>query len=169
MEIDTMRRRWINAVALGISLLLLWWILAEGVSSSLWIGVPAILLAVTISSTFVSFQSFVWPEAIKFLFFFVVHSLRGGVDVARRVFQRDMSISPVLFEYTLQLPLGFPRVLMANSVGLLPGTLSVELEQNKLTVHVLDGRVDFLAELKAVEQHVARMFGQPIDHQKGIA
>ena len=164
-----MSRAWIKAAANTAFLLLLWWIITEGATSSWWIGVPAVLLSVTVSSMLIPFVSFVWPEVIKFLFFFFVHSLQGGVDVALRVFQRNMSIAPVLYEYPLQIPPGLPQVLMANCVGLLPGTLSVELEQNKLTVHVLDGRINYLAELKTVEQSVARMFGQPFNDSKEVA
>jgi len=159
METNAMVKAWVKITTHTVFFLLLWWIITGGATSSWWIGVPAVLLAVTASSKLTPFVSFVWPEAIKFLFFFFVHSLQGGIDVARRVFQRNMSIAPVIHEYPLQLPLGLPQVLMASCVGLLPGTLSVDLERNALTVHVLDGRTDFLAELTAVEQFITRMFG----------
>ncbi|MDC8446111.1 MAG: Na+/H+ antiporter subunit E, partial [Nitrosomonas sp.] len=54
-------------------------------------------------------------------------------------------------------------VFMANTVSLLPGTLSVELttEMNRgsLTVHVLDRNKSVTAELESVELRVARLFG----------
>jgi len=158
-----MSRFWINTVVHGVMLLFFWWIIADGDNSSWWFGVPAVLIALTVSSALIPPVTFVWFEAIKFSLFFLSHSFLGGVDVARRVFKPNMSIVPVLYEYPLRLAPGFPQVLMANSVGLLPGTLSAQLEDNKLTVHVLDGRLDFLSELKTVEQFISRMFGQPFD------
>jgi multicomponent Na+:H+ antiporter subunit E len=94
--------------------------------------------------------------------------LLGGIDVARRVLQRNISITPEFYEYTMRLPSGFPQVLMANIVGLLPGTLSVELENNVLTVHVLDKHTDFIAELETVESNITRMFGKPLDDSKEV-
>lgn len=163
-----MSRYWIKATGNAVFLLLLWWVITDGATASWWIGVPAVLLSVTVSSTLIPHVSFTWPEVIKFFLFFLVHSLQGGVDVALRVFQRNMSIAPVLYEYPLQLPLGLPQVLMANCVCLLPGTLSVELERNILTVHVLDGRIDFLVELNAVEQSITRMFAQPFNDSNEV-
>jgi len=91
--------------------------------------------------------------------FFLVRSLLGGVDVAWRAFHPGMPIAPDLVEYPLQLPPGLARVFMADTVSLLPGTLSTEILQNCLKVHVLDGRKDVIPELEAVEQGVARIFG----------
>lgn len=48
---------------------------------------------------------------------------------------------------------------MANTVSLLPGTLSVELEEEILRIHVLDetGAID--VELNVLENRLADIFG----------
>ena len=79
--------------------------------------------------------------------------------MAWRAFHPRMPIAPDLIEYPLRLPPGLAQVFMANTVSLLPGTLSAALERSVLKVHVLDGRKDFLTELESLEQSVARMFG----------
>gem|GEM_PF-3127830 len=96
---------------------------------------------------------------VRFVPFFLWRSLSGGVDVARRALHPQLPISPGLFHHRWRLPPGLPRVFMANTVSLLPGTLSLELDANCLQVHVLDEGKDFLSELKKVEQRVAAMFG----------
>ena len=166
MEILTVRNHWFSTLSWGGILLLIWWVLSDGVAASWWIGLPAVLLAITIGTAMVPPGSFIWSKLPRFLLFFFFHSLLGGVDVARRVLQRNMSIAPELYKYTMRLPVGLPQVMMANCVGLLPGTLSVELENNLLTVHVLDKHTDFMAELEAVESNIARMFGKPLDDSK---
>ena len=50
-------------------------------------------------------------------------------------------------------------MILVNTVSLLPGTLSAELDGQVLKVHVLDGLGDFMPELEALEQSVARMSG----------
>jgi len=142
----------------GLLFSLIWWILTDGAVVSWVIGVPAVLLAVAASVALVSPMPVVWSEILRFVPFFLWHSLLGGMDVARRAFQPAMPIDPDLVAYPLRLPPGLSQVFMANTVSLLPGTLSAELEQNVLKVHVLDRRKDFLAEFNAVEQRVARIF-----------
>lgn len=164
------RNRWLGPVSAGGIFLLLWWLLSDGTASSWWIGIPAVLLATLMSAALGSPVLLVWSDLPRFILFFFLHSFLGGMDVARRVLQRNISIAPELYEYTMRLPLGLPQVMMANSVGLLPGTLSVEVENNVLTVHVLDRHTDFLSELKVVESNIARIFGVslPLDDSKEV-
>jgi multicomponent Na+:H+ antiporter subunit E len=141
----------------GFMFAFIWWILSDGAIASWLIGIPAVLLAVAASVALVPPVPVVWSELLRFVSFFVLHSLLGGVDVARRAFHPDMPIDPDLIAYPLRLPQGLPQVIMANIISLLPGTLSATLDQNVLKVHVLDRQTGFLAELEALERHVARM------------
>ena len=50
-------------------------------------------------------------------------------------------------------------MFMANTVSLLPGTLSAELDEDHLRVHVLDQTGSFATGLAVVEARVARLFG----------
>ena len=169
METMTVKTHWFYIVWRAGLFLLLWWMLTDGDTNSWWIGIPAVLLATTVSITMVPPIVFVWFEMLRFIPFFLLHSLLGGIDVARRAFQPTMSIAPDLFEYPMRLAPGLPQVLMANTVGLLPGTLSTEIERNVLTVHILDKSTDFETELAAVERSVARMFGTPLDDSNEVA
>ncbi len=153
------RISWSTLVSRGVLFSLIWWILTAGAESSWWIGVPAVLLAVAASATLLPPTPFVWYEFLRFVPFFLLRSLLGGADVAWRAFHPGLPIVPDLIQYPLRLPPGLPRVFMANTVSLLPGTLSAALDRNVLKVHVLDSRKGVLAELEAVEQSVARMFG----------
>ncbi len=150
----------------GLVFALVWWVLTDGAAASWVIGVPAVLLAVAVSIVLVSPVPVVWSELLRFAPFFLYHSLLAGSDVARRIFLRRVSIDPALVRYTLRLPPGPSRLVMANVVSLLPGTLSAELGRNLLTVHVLDRQKDFLAELDMVEQRVARMLNLPLNSRE---
>lgn len=146
-------------VSRGVLFSLLWWSLTGGAASSWWVGVPAVLIAVITSAALLPPAPLVWYEFLRFVPFFIMRSLLGGADVAWRAFHPGRPIDPDLIEYPLRLPPGLPRVFMANTVSLLPGSLSAALDRRVLKVHVLDRRKDCLAELEAVEQSVARMFG----------
>ena len=137
---------------------LIWWMLTDGAVNSWWIGVPAILLAVIASILLLPPAKFVWFEFLRFVPFFLSRSLLGGADVAWRAFHPSLPIDPDLVKYPTRLAPGLPQVFMANTVNLLPGTLSATLDRSIMKVHVLDSRQDFMAELEAVEQQVARIF-----------
>jgi len=154
-----MRHKWSGMVFRGGLLALIWWVLSDGAVESWWVGVPAVLLALICSVALIPPWPFNGYAFLRFAPFFLIRSLRGGVDVAWRAFHPDMPIYPDLIEYPLRLPKGIPRVFMVNTVSLLPGTLSAELSDDCLAVHVLDSRGDYLTEIRAVEETAARIFG----------
>ena len=151
-----------SIITRGVIFAIIWWVLTDGAASSWVIGVPAVLLTLVISFTFTPPLEFRWLALLRFTFYFLWRSMLGGVDVGRRVFRKQLPIAPALFDYSLQLPPGPPRALMANVVSLLPGTLSAEIKQNVLKIHVLDHRGDFETELKEVEKGIANMFAVSI-------
>ena len=137
---------------------LIWLILTEGVISSWLIGVPVVLLS-TIASMLL-LPPFPWSliGLIRIIPFFLWHSLRAAVDVARRALHPKLPISPKLYYYQWHLSPGLPQIFMADMVSLLPGTLSVELREEYLCVHVLDQTGTFISELSLVEEYVAGLF-----------
>tara|TARA_R110001592_G_scaffold116143_1_gene317205 strand:- start:9898 stop:10452 length:555 start_codon:yes stop_codon:yes gene_type:complete len=146
---------------------LLWWILTQGNMESWLVGTPVVMLATLVSMALL--PPFCWSLSgiVRFLPFFLWHSLRGGVDVGWRAFHPNVPINPALIDYPLCLPPGIVRVFMANIVNLLPGTLCAELNGNCLKVHALDTSKDVLLELMAVEQVVARIFSISLPCAKG--
>lgn len=136
----------------------LWWVLADGQSASWLVGAPAALAAAAWSARQRSRATLSAAGAARFLAYFVVSSVRGGVDVARRVLLPALPIDPALLDYRLRLPDGAPRVFLAEVVSLLPGTLSAELEGGRLTLHVLDRRLPVAQDLAQLERRVAALF-----------
>ncbi|MGB5609610.1 Na+/H+ antiporter subunit E, partial [Eudoraea sp.] len=133
---STSRRRpalqdlWPGILRSGFLFALVWWVLAEGESASWWVGVPVVVVVATASAVLTFPTNMVWFELFRFVPYFLFHSLLGGADVAWRAFHPDMPVDPQEVEYTIRLPAGLPLVFMANTVSLLPGTLSVELNSH---------------------------------------
>ena len=153
------KNSWSALISRTVLFSLIWWVLTDGALLSWWIGIPMVVLAIAVSAALLPAQQLIWYELLTFVPFFLLRSLLGGVDVAWRAFHPSMPISPDLVEYQTRLPPGLPQVFMANTISLLPGTLSTALDRGVIKVHVLDRGSDFLAELVAVEQRVARLFG----------
>jgi multicomponent Na+:H+ antiporter subunit E len=96
---------------------------------------------------------------IRFLPFFFWQSLQGGFDVARRVMDPRLPISPSFLHYVIRLPDESARLFLAGAISLLPGTLSAELTGADLQVHILDDQQPALQKLRVVENRVAALFG----------
>ncbi|MDZ7751444.1 MAG: Na+/H+ antiporter subunit E [Gammaproteobacteria bacterium] len=74
-------------------------------------------------------------------------------------------IAPGIIDYGFRPPLGLPRVMLANTISLLPGTLGAGMEGDILKVHVLDEEQDVAGEIAEVDgeaqgwQHLAGIEG----------
>lgn len=144
---------------LGFSLL--WWVLTEGYPGAWGLGAPIVLLAILTTLLLPSGGDWNWRPAglARFLPFFLLQSLRGGIDVARRALHPQRPLTPGMFEFRLRLPASPARIFFANTVNLLPGTCIASLQDQLLRVHVLDASLPVAAALRQVEERVAALFG----------
>lgn len=143
----------------------LWWVLTDGRADSWGVGSVSILAAVVLSlrllppvSTYVSRIGL-----LRFVVFFFDQSLRGGVQVAGFALRPRLALRPGVHDIALRLPEGIGRILLTNTLSLLPGSLSVELRGNRLCLHVLDEQAPTEAEVRRAEKHIAHMLGLQLE------
>lgn len=150
---------WIgSALRRMLALAALWWMLVGGTPNAWAFGIPAIVAA-TLASLHLSARSHLsLLRLMQFLPVFLLRSLVAGFDVARHALSPRLTIEPALINYTMELPEGLPRTLFMNTVSLLPGTLSADVDGAELQVHVLDAKLDQLARLRELEARVSRLF-----------
>lgn len=76
-----------------------------------------------------------------FLWYFLVllkEIVVANIDVIKRVYTVEETMEPVIVKFKVNLKSDMTRVLLANSITLTPGTITVALEENEYTVHCLD-------------------------------
>jgi len=61
----------------------------------------------------------------------------ANIQVAYLVLHPRMPIKPVLLQFRTRLQRSFAQVILGNSITLTPGTVTVNLENGKYTIHVL--------------------------------
>lgn len=142
----------------GILLGACWWAIVEGDTASLGVGALAVTVTAAFSLSMHPPAAFSFVGFLRFVPVFLWRSLAGGVDVARRALAPRMPIQPSLVEYRTELPDGLPRVVLANVVSLLPGTLSADIRGDVLCLHVLSAGAGEEASLRRLERSVARIF-----------
>ena len=143
---------------------LLWLALTEGDPAAWIIGVPAVLAA-TLAALRLSEPGSGLSAGgmVRFLPFFLLESVRGGIDVAARVLRPQMRIDPGMRTYRVRLQRPDARVFFVDGISLLPGTLSADLRDGVLLVHALDTKDAVSASLRRLEERVADLFGEQLE------
>jgi len=145
----------------GAGFAFLWWVLAEGRPEAWGLALVAASAGLLFSFRLLPPR----PERISFIgllafaAYFLRHSVKGGLQVAAMALAPRPDLAPQLLEMPLVLPPGAPRVLMTAAIGLMPGTLGVCLEGDRLRFHVIDARLPAAAGAEALQARIARMFG----------
>ena len=142
-------------------LAVIWWVISDGAGGSWLIGLPVLLIAAHLSLVLRAPQPqrIRWVSLIKFTPYFVYESLRGGIDVARRVFSPRPSITPGFLTYPVRLPDEGAQTFFANIISLLPGTLGAGIKDDLIQLHVLDENAQIIRELEVLESKIAPIFG----------
>lgn len=139
----------------------LWWILAEGRLDGWLLGSVAVVAATWASITLQppGKRSLRLGGLVGFVRFFLWNSLRGGLQVAAMALRGRAALRPTIIELPITLPAGGARILLVNALGLMPGTVAVDLEGSMLRLHVLDDSQPVVAETRALEAAIASMVG----------
>ncbi|MFP4075201.1 MAG: Na+/H+ antiporter subunit E [Halochromatium sp.] len=144
------------------------WLVLAGADPLGWIiGLPTVLFA-----SWASLRLSAKPQRpgearpsiwglLRFLPFFALESVRGGVDVAARVMRPRLRIEPGFQQYRLSLRNPLARVVLLDSISLLPGTLSADLRDDIIEVHALGASSDLEPALQRLERRISRIFPEP--------
>jgi multicomponent Na+:H+ antiporter subunit E len=76
-----------------------------------------------------------WLWVLIFVPYFIIYCVRANLDVAYRVLHRDTPIRPGFIKVHTSLKSEMARTMLANSITLTPGTLTVDIDGQDLYVH----------------------------------
>ena len=136
------------------------WFTLTGTEATSWVvGVPAVLTVSGLSLMLAppSQYRISLVGVFRFIPFFLRQSFHGRIDVMRRALSSRQLIDPGLVSYTTFLPEGSARIFFANTISLLPGTLSAELNGNSVTIHTIDRGLPIWANIQGLEYHVVAL------------
>ena len=75
---------------------------------------------------------------LRYLPWLIREVAKANIDVAKRIIDPKLPISPCLFDAPVSQKTDLGQALYANSITLTPGTVSVDLDPNVIRVHALD-------------------------------
>lgn len=78
------------------------------------------------------------PLFIQYFCVLVKEIVKANVCVLKIITSPDQQPEPTLVYFDTRLETGLTRVILANSITLTPGTITVSVEENHFCVHCLD-------------------------------
>ena len=103
------------------------------------------------------------PGVVGFLFFFIWQVIKANAEVAYDVATPNLWIKPGVIAVPLTVQSDVGITLFANFITLTPGTLSLDIsdDRNVLFVHAmyLDDEEALLGDLKEIERRVIKLLG----------
>jgi multicomponent Na+:H+ antiporter subunit E len=143
--------------------LLVSWVLWSGIYKPLllWLGLFSCLLSVWLAQRMGFFRH---PMSLRTLLRLPAHWLwllgeivRSSVEVARVVLSPSLPISPTVVELTTTEATDVGKVILGNSITLSPGTVTIDVYQDRLLVHCLTQRSASQLQDPEVQRRIARL------------
>ncbi len=83
--------------------------------------------------------------------------VKANIDVARRIVDPKLPVSPRMFEVETRQRTDFLRALYANSITLTPGTIAVDVRDDSILVHALTAEGQAALETGEMDARVAAL------------
>lgn len=110
-------------------------VLVAAASAVLTLGRPAVLGGIRLTP-------YAPVAVLGYLGALLVALVRSNLDMARRVLSPSLPIRPAMVRVSTALRSDLGRLVLANSITLTPGTLTVDVLDGELLVHWVDCPVD---------------------------
>jgi len=147
--------------------LALWLLLAGSLQRQELIAGGLVALAVTLAAgprlgifTGLRLSPMAIPHLFAYLGTFFVALIKANLDMASRVLSPSLPLRPAVVEVRTALRSSLGRLLLANSITLTPGTLAVDVQEDRILVHWVDCPPD--ADLEAATTAIAHSFERHI-------
>lgn len=76
--------------------------------------------------------------AVLYIFILIKEIFKSNFHVAKIVLSPKLNISPTIVTITTNLKSNFDKTILANSITLTPGTLTLDMTEDKLIIHCLE-------------------------------
>ena len=96
-------------------------------------------------------------ESFRYAIWLLYEILKSNLQVAKMILNRKKEIKAKFVDINLSQKTELGKVIFANSITLTPGTVAIEIEDNLMIVHALDGSKENLESLISMGQSVTKL------------
>ena len=79
---------------------------------------------------------------VWYLIVFIIALVQSNLDVARRVLSPSLPINPGIVKFKTKLTTDFSKMVLANSITLTPGTLTIDIVDDTFYIHWIDTKTE---------------------------
>ena len=97
------------------------------------------------------------PSVLFYWFWLGREIIKSNIDVARRILSPGLPISPRVFTVRASQKTELGRVTYANSITLVPGTVTMDVDEDTFTVHALTHAVATNLERGEMDRRVSNV------------
>ncbi len=149
-------------LALKATALFLLWVMLSASFDFLHLGL-GLLLSFTVAWINSGHSPFVpkfrlWGNILLYLPWLFVKIIQSSLHVSKIILHPALPINPRLIDVATNLGHHAAVVLLGNSITLTPGTITAEVDRNKLIVHALDEASGEDVTNKNIESKIASIF-----------
>lgn len=132
-----------HTIGLAVLLFCLWLGLSGHFNiPMLTLGLLSTLFVVYISNRMDSIDPEIYPARmtplfLRFYLFLGRAVIVANIDVVKRIFTPGKNISPQCFQVPLTMKSDLSRVIYANAITMTPGTVTLKVNKETITVHAL--------------------------------
>lgn len=101
------------------------------------------------------------PWILLYFVVLVIEIFKAAITVYKRVYSRKIEIQPQMVFFDVDIKSEFLRFVLANSITITPGTITVDVDDNHFCVHALDYTIAegvedsvFIKLLKKMEENI---------------
>ncbi|MFQ5588956.1 MAG: Na+/H+ antiporter subunit E [Nitrospiria bacterium] len=88
-------------------------------------------------------------KTIRYLVVFLIEVVKANIDVVKIVLSPKLNMTPGIIAYKMDVTTDAGITLLANSITLTPGTLSVDVSEDKKTLYIHALHIEDARELEA--------------------
>lgn len=137
-------------VMLSFTALMAFWVLMSGFLDAIHLSLGVLTVASVLllnrqlkshqffSDDMENISSLRFHRAFMYLFWLLYQILIAGFHVLLAILRPKMNTRPAIVTFRADLPSAHAKVILGNSITLTPGTLTVDIEGDRFTVHALD-------------------------------
>lgn len=100
---------------------------------------------------------FRWFWLILYIPVFIKEMIVANFHIAAIVLNPKLPINPHIVKGRMKLESPGARMLLANSITLTPGTLSIDMKDNEIEIHCVDGNLTAEQIMAPFEKHIKRI------------
>lgn len=119
----------------------MWMILTNNLEmANIFLGIIISFLVALLYTKLFNQEEFAFINPF-YLFLYILilikNLLISNLQIAKKVLSKDMKLSPAIVGVKTELKNDWKKLLLANSITLTPGTLTLDIEDDVLYIHVL--------------------------------